>query len=93
MQYRQRLRLRSSANARGRARGGGAPRALRNADSARATRELFKELLRRGKDAKRQGIDVDRARDAMMPEIADLMIRITGNTGGSNDAFKMQMVD
>ena len=33
------------------------------------------------------------ARDAMMPEIADLMIRITGNTRGSNDAFKMQMVD
>jgi len=29
----------------------------------------------------------------MMPEIADRMIRITGNTGGSNDAFKMQMVD
>ena len=29
----------------------------------------------------------------MMPEIADLMIRITGNTGGSNDAYKMQMVD
>jgi hypothetical protein len=59
----------------------------------RATRELVKELLRRGKDAKREGLDVDRARDAMMPEIADLMIRITGNTRGSNDAFKMQMVD
>jgi len=66
---------------------------LRDKALLRATRDLFKEVLRRGTEAKRQGIDVDRARDAMLPEIAELMIRITGNTRGSNDAFKMQMVD
>ena len=66
---------------------------LRDKRLLRATRDLFRELLRRGQHAKRQGIDVDRARDAMLPEIADVMIRITGNTRGSNDAFKMQMVD
>jgi hypothetical protein len=48
---------------------------------------------RRGTEAKRQGVDADRARDAMLPEIAELTIRITGNIRGSNDAFKMQMVD
>jgi cyclase len=59
----------------------------------RATRDVFVELLKRGKDAKSRGLDADRARDAILPEIADLMVRITGNDRSSNDAFKMQLVD
>jgi cyclase len=59
----------------------------------RATREVFAELLTRGRDAKRRGLDADQARDAIMPAIADLMVRITGNDRGRNDAFKMQLVD
>jgi hypothetical protein len=29
----------------------------------------------------------------MLPEIADLMIRITGNDRARNDAFEIQLVD
>jgi len=32
-------------------------------------------------------------RDAILPAIADLMVRITGNDRGRNDAFKKQFVD
>ena len=66
---------------------------LRDRTLLRATRDVFRELLKRGRDAKSKGVDVDRARDAIMPEIADLMARITGNDRGSNDAFKIQLVD
>jgi glyoxylase-like metal-dependent hydrolase (beta-lactamase superfamily II) len=66
---------------------------LRDRTLLRATRDVFVELLKRGKDLKSQGLDADRARDAILPAIADLMVRITGNDRGSNDAFKMQLVD
>lgn len=32
-------------------------------------------------------------RDATMPEIADLMVRIAGNDRGSNDAVRIQLAD
>ena len=66
---------------------------LRDKSLLRATRDVFRELLKRGRDAKSKGVDVDSARDAIMPEIADLMVRITGNDRNSNDAFKIQLVD
>jgi hypothetical protein len=42
----------------------------------------------RGRDSESEGVDVDRARGAILPEIADLMVRITGNDRGSNDTFR-----
>jgi glyoxylase-like metal-dependent hydrolase (beta-lactamase superfamily II) len=66
---------------------------LRDRALLHATRDVFVELLKRGKDLKSKGLDADRARDAILPEIADLMVRFTGNDRGRNDAFKMQLVD
>ena len=66
---------------------------LRDKALLHATRDVFVELLQRGKDAKSKGLDADQARDAILPAIADLMVRITGNDRGRNDAFKMQLVD
>ncbi len=59
----------------------------------RATRDVLVELLKRGQDATSRGRDADAARDAILPAIADLMVRITGNDRGRNDAFKTQLVD
>ena len=51
--------------------------------------EVFRELPRRGGERKRRGVDVDQAKDAIMPAIAGLMTRITGHDRVSNDAFRL----
>jgi hypothetical protein len=38
-------------------------------------------------------VDADRAREAIMPAIADLEVRITGIDRGRNDPFEMPLVD
>jgi cyclase len=66
---------------------------LRDKTLLHATRDVFKELLRRGRDAKAKGLDADQARDAILPEIHDLMVTITGDDKAKNDAFRIQLVD
>jgi cyclase len=59
----------------------------------RATTEVFRELLRRGKESKERGLDPDQARAAIMPGLKDLMVQITGGSSGLNRAFEVQLVD
>jgi cyclase len=66
---------------------------LRDRALLHATRDVFRELLRRGADARAKGIDVDQAREAILPEIRELMIRMTGDDRAANDAFRVQLVD
>jgi cyclase len=59
----------------------------------RATMDVFRELLRRGKESRQQGLDPDQARAAIMPGLKDLMVQITGDRPGLNRAFEVQLVD
>jgi glyoxylase-like metal-dependent hydrolase (beta-lactamase superfamily II) len=66
---------------------------LRDKQLLHATMDVFRELLRGGKDAKSKGLDPDQARTAIMPEIHDLMVKITRDDAALNQAFTVQLVD
>jgi glyoxylase-like metal-dependent hydrolase (beta-lactamase superfamily II) len=66
---------------------------LRDQSLLHATMDVFRELLRQGKDAKAKGLDPDQARDAIMPGLHDLMVKITHDDKALNDAFRVQLVD
>jgi cyclase len=59
----------------------------------RATMDVFRELLKRGKDAKDRGLTPDQARTAIMPELKELMVKITGDDPTRNHGFEIQLVD
>jgi glyoxylase-like metal-dependent hydrolase (beta-lactamase superfamily II) len=50
-------------------------------------------LLAQGKALKAKGVDVDTARDQLMPSLAGPMATLTGGNAALNDAFKVQLVD
>ena len=58
-----------------------------------ATMDVFRVLLREGKAAKDKGLTADQARDAFLPGLHDLMVKITGDNASRNDAFRVQLVD
>ena len=58
-----------------------------------ATMDVFRELLRQGKEARAKGLDADQARDAIMPGLHDSMVKITNDDRALNDAFRIQFVD
>ncbi|HET7219903.1 MAG TPA: MBL fold metallo-hydrolase [Vicinamibacterales bacterium] len=66
---------------------------LRDKTLLHATRDLFRELLRRGREAKANGLDVDAARDAMLPDLQALKTRITGGDASLDAPFRTQLVD
>jgi glyoxylase-like metal-dependent hydrolase (beta-lactamase superfamily II) len=66
---------------------------LRDKQLLHATMDVFRELLRRGREAKGSGMDPDQARAAIMPELHDLMVKITRDDPGLNQAFAVQLVD
>jgi glyoxylase-like metal-dependent hydrolase (beta-lactamase superfamily II) len=66
---------------------------LRDKQLLHATMDVFRELLRRGRDAKANGMDPDQARAAIVPELHDLMVRITHDDAALNQAFSVQLVD
>lgn len=66
---------------------------LRDKALLRATRDLFRELLSRGKAAKAAGMDVDAAREAVLPELETVKARITGGDSALDGAFRIQLVD
>jgi hypothetical protein len=55
--------------------------------------DVFRELLRRGKETKANGMDPDEARVAIMPELHELMVKITRDDPATNQAFAVQLVD
>lgn len=66
---------------------------LRDRFLMRATMQVFRELLRQGKEMKAKGLDPDQARAAIMPRIGPLAVRITNNDASANRAFELQLVD
>lgn len=58
-----------------------------------ATRDVFRELLRRGKEARARGLGVDQARAEILPHLRDLMVKITRDDPAANEAFGVQLVD
>ena len=57
------------------------------------TMATFRILLDAGRSARARGLDPDQARAEALPRLHDLMVRITGNDQGVNDAFRVQLVD
>ena len=66
---------------------------LRDEKLLKATLAVFRELVKRGADAKARGLDPDAARAEIMPQIKELMVPITGDAPAVNRAFEMQLVD
>lgn len=54
---------------------------------------IFRELVKRGAEAKARGLDPDAARAEILPQIKDLMVQITNDTPAANRAFETQLVD
>jgi hypothetical protein len=54
---------------------------------------VFRVLLREGRAARERGLSADEAREAILPEIHDLMVSLTGDDPALNEAFRMQLVD
>jgi glyoxylase-like metal-dependent hydrolase (beta-lactamase superfamily II) len=67
--------------------------ALKDKQLLHSTMDVFRVLLREGKAAKARGQTADQAKEAVMPELHDLMVGITGDDPARNAAFKQQLVD
>jgi glyoxylase-like metal-dependent hydrolase (beta-lactamase superfamily II) len=57
-----------------------------------ATMGVFRELLRQGKEAKDKGMDVDAARDAILPSLTSYQATITKGNAALDGAFRIQLV-
>jgi cyclase len=66
---------------------------LRDKTLLHATMDVFRELLRRGRDAKAKGLGPDDAKAAILPEVRDLRTTITRDDPALNQAFDVQLVD
>jgi glyoxylase-like metal-dependent hydrolase (beta-lactamase superfamily II) len=66
---------------------------LRDKTLLRATTAVFRELLRKGADARARGLDADAAKAEILPGLRDLMVQITGDVPAANAAFGTQLVD
>ena len=71
--------------------GHGAP--LQGESLLHATMDVFRILLREGAGAKRRGMTVHEAREAILPRLAATRTAITGDDPGRNAAFRVQLVD
>lgn len=71
--------------------GHGAP--LRDESLLHATMEVFRVLLREGAAAKAKGLEVDAAKEAIMPVVAPAMQAITRNDPKLVEQFKTYVVD
>lgn len=66
---------------------------LRDERLLHATMDVFRVLLREGKAAKAKGIDVDVARDLILPLLADARGIITAGDPSRDEPFRIQLVD
>jgi glyoxylase-like metal-dependent hydrolase (beta-lactamase superfamily II) len=65
---------------------------LRDKELLHATMEVFRELLREGKEAKERGLDPAQARKIIMPNLHNLMVRITHDDPRLNQEFEIEIV-
>jgi cyclase len=66
---------------------------LRDKTLLNATMEVFRELLRQGKEAKTKGLDPDQAKEVILPSLKELRTRITKDDPRQNDLFAIYLVD
>ena len=66
---------------------------LRDKTLLHATMDVFRELLRRGREAKAKGLDPDEARAAILPALRELKMKITRDDAALNQTFDVQLVD
>jgi cyclase len=66
---------------------------LRDKTLLHATMDVFRELLRQGKDAKVKGLDPDQAKEAILPSLEELKLRITKDDPRMNQLFDVYLVD
>jgi glyoxylase-like metal-dependent hydrolase (beta-lactamase superfamily II) len=67
--------------------------AMRDETRLHATIDVFRELLKRGGDAKARGLDVHQARDAILPEMRDLVASMTNGEKTLEDQFRIYVGD
>ena len=58
-----------------------------------ATMDVFRELMRQGKEAKAKGLDPDQAKGIILPSLKELRTRITKDDPRQNDLFAVYLVD
>jgi cyclase len=66
---------------------------LRDRTLLQATLAVFRVLIDEGKAAREKGLDADQAKEAIMPSLQPLMVKITGDVPAHNAAFRTQLVD
>ncbi len=66
---------------------------LRDKKLLHATMEVFRELLRQGKEARAKGLSPKEAIAAISPSLRDLRARITGDDPRLNQQFDLYLVD
>jgi glyoxylase-like metal-dependent hydrolase (beta-lactamase superfamily II) len=66
---------------------------LRDETLLHATQQVFRELLRQGRDAFGRGVDVDAAAAAILPSLDAPRRTITRDQPSLNEAFRVQLVD
>jgi glyoxylase-like metal-dependent hydrolase (beta-lactamase superfamily II) len=58
-----------------------------------ATMDVFRELLRQGKELKAKGLDPDQAKEIILPSLKDLRSTITRDDPRQNELFAVYLVD
>ncbi len=66
---------------------------LRDKTLLHATMDVFRELLRQGKDARAKGLDPDQAKELILPSLKEIRTRITKDDPRQNELFGMYLVD
>lgn len=71
--------------------GHGAP--MRDESRLHATLDVFRELRKRGTDAKTAGLDVHQARDTILPQMRELVTRMTDGEKTLDGQFRVYVAD
>ena len=71
--------------------GHGAP--LHDEKLLHATMDVFRALLEQGQQARARGVEVDAAREQILPGLRERMLQITRDDPAVNEAFRVQLVD
>jgi glyoxylase-like metal-dependent hydrolase (beta-lactamase superfamily II) len=66
---------------------------LRTKELLHAHIDVFRELLRRGREAKAKGLTPDQAKAAILPGLHDAMVKMTHDDPKLNEDFRVYLVD
>ena len=66
---------------------------LRDKTLLHATRDVIRELLKAGRDARARGLDADQAKEEVLPRLHDLMVTMTKDDPALNQQFRQYLVD